>query len=72
MHFALGDVVAVAAGEDRGERALAGAVRAHDGMDFAGPMVRLMPLRIFLSSTPAWRFWISRMGCVHAIVFIEC
>src|SRR5437867_2610568 len=35
--FAGGDVVAFAAGEDRGQRALAGAVRAHDGMDFAKP-----------------------------------
>ena len=36
MHFAAGDVVAVAAGEDGGQRALAAAVRAHDGVDFAG------------------------------------
>ena len=35
-HFAAGDVVAVASGQDRGERALAAAVRPHDGVDFAG------------------------------------
>ena len=35
-HFAAGDVIAVAAGEHRGERALAAAIRPHDRMDFAG------------------------------------
>ena len=34
--FAAGDLVAVAPGEDAGQRALAGAVRPHDGVDFAG------------------------------------
>ena len=33
---AAGDLVAVAAGEHLGERALAGAVRAHDGVHLAG------------------------------------
>ena len=34
--LALGDLVGVAAGEDAGERALAGAVGPHDGVDLAG------------------------------------
>ena len=34
--LALGDLVGVAAGQDAGERALAGAVRPHDGVDLAG------------------------------------
>ena len=34
--FALGDLVGVASGEDAGQRALAGAVGAHDGVDLAG------------------------------------
>ena len=35
-HLAAGHVVTVAAGQHGGERAFAAAVRAHDGVDFAG------------------------------------
>ena len=64
-HRAAGHVVAVAPGENRGERALAAAVRPMTAWTSPALMVRLMPLRICLPSTPALRFLISRIGCAH-------
>ena len=46
--FAGGDIVGVAPGENRSERALAGAVGPHDGMDFTGPDDEVDALEDFL------------------------
>ena len=59
-HLALGDLVARAAGQDVGQRALARAVGPHDRVDLAGAHVQVEALAgSRLSATLAWRFLIS-------------
>ena len=61
-HLALGDLVSVAAGEHAGQRALAGAVRPHDGMDLAGVDLEVDAAQDFLVVDAACRFLISSIG----------
>jgi hypothetical protein len=57
--LAFGDDVLLATREDRRQRALAGAVGAHDRVDLPSPIVKSIPLRISFPSTATCRFFNS-------------
>ena len=59
QHLAFGHLVVVLAGEHVGERRLARAVRAHDGVHLPLSTTRSRPLRICLPSTSTCRFLTS-------------
>ena len=69
--LAAGDLVAVASREDVGERALAGAVAAHDGVHFAGLHVEVQALQNGLAAHRCLKFLDLEHDLLPLSVFVD-